>query len=140
MRSEYVFQENWKEYEFLKENCGIVEIWNRSADPQVSIARARVAPGQRTRPHSLDGTTERYLIVSGSGRAHIEGAEPRQMRAGDLAVIPPGAVQWIENIEVEDLVFYAICTPRFQMQNYRDRSKGKSVTQCSEVKGPGAAR
>lgn len=124
MRSEYVFQENWKEFELFKENCRIVEIWNRSADPKVSIARARVAPGQRTRPHSLDGTTERYLIVSGSGRAHIEGAEPRQMHAGDLAVIPPGAVQWIENTDIEDLVFYAICTPRFQMQNYRDRSEG----------------
>jgi hypothetical protein len=69
MRIEFVCQENLKEFEFFKENCRIAEIWNRSADPQVSIARARVVPGQRTWPHSLNGNTERYLIASGSGRA-----------------------------------------------------------------------
>jgi len=125
MESQYVFRKDWQEHLFAEENCRIVEIWNRSADAQVSVARARIEPGRRTRPHSLDGITERYLIVSGRGRAHIEGADaPQRMGAGDFAVIPPGAVQWIENIGEEDLIFYAVCTPRFQLKNYRDRSRG----------------
>lgn len=124
MAAEYVLQEDWREIYFAEENCHIVEIWNRREDANVSIARARVASGQRTRPHSLAGTTERYLIVSGSGRAHIEGTEPRRLDPGDFAVIPPGAVQWIETIGPAELVFYAICTPRFRPENYRDRSTG----------------
>jgi len=124
MRSEYVFREDWQESYFAEEDCHIVEIWNRGSDDRVSVARARIGPGRRTRPHSLDGTAERYLIVSGCGRAHIEGTAPRRMNAGDFAVIPPDAVQWIENIGAEDLIFYAICTPRFRPENYRDRSAG----------------
>lgn len=31
---------------------------------------------------------------------------------------------WIENTGTGELVFYAICTPRFRPENYRDRSQG----------------
>ena len=49
---------------------------------------------------------------------------PERVDPGDLVSIPAGAVQWIENTGDEDLVFYAICTPRFRMEAYRDRGTG----------------
>jgi len=107
----------------IPEGCEVLETWNRADDEDVSIARARVAAGVRTRPHSLDEIVERYLIISGTGIAHIEGLEPEQVGPGDLVSIPAGAVQWIENNGEVDLVFYAICTPRFRMDAYRNRSE-----------------
>jgi len=47
--------------EFLTaERCYIVETWNNSEDPALSIARARVEPGVTTAWHWLDG-----VIVAG---------------------------------------------------------------------------
>ncbi|MBI1194676.1 MAG: cupin domain-containing protein [Gammaproteobacteria bacterium] len=108
--------------EFLiPEGCAVLETWNRAEDRDVSIARARVAAGVRTLPHSLDGIVERYLIILGTGIAHIEGLAPEAVGPGDAVVIPAGAVQWIENTGDTDLVFYAICTPRFRMEAYHER-------------------
>lgn len=122
MKATIVHPEEGDEFP-IPEGCAVLETWNRAEDEAVSIARARVAVGVRTRPHSLDGSVERYLIVSGTGIAHIEGLAPETVGPGDAVVIPAGAVQWIENSGAEDLVFYAICTPRFRMEAYRDRSE-----------------
>jgi len=107
-----------------EEMCHILELWNRETDDAVSVARARVEPGVATRPHSVDNTIERYLIVKGTALVHVEGLDPQTVRPGDLVLIPPGAIQWLENQGSEDLVFYAICTPRFRQEVYRDRSAG----------------
>lgn len=101
------------EYPFTEEGCHILESWNDADDPQCSIARARVAPGRTTRWHALNGVTERYLIVSGSGRVEVGQGAPERVSAGDVVVIPPGVRQRIGNDSKEDLIFYAICTPRF---------------------------
>jgi mannose-6-phosphate isomerase-like protein (cupin superfamily) len=102
-----------------EERCHILELSNSADDPAVSIARARVAPGVTTRPHSLDGTEERYLVMSGEGRARIGDEPPQLLATGDAVLIPPGVSQQIENTGDEDLVFLCICTPRFRWQNYR---------------------
>ncbi|MBI5042105.1 MAG: cupin domain-containing protein [Gammaproteobacteria bacterium] len=101
-----------QEYAFV-EGCGILESWNDPDDPQASIAQARVAPGNITRWHALSGVTERYLILRGSGRVEIGDAVPEAVNAGDVVVIPAGVRQRIANTGAEDLLFYAICTPRF---------------------------
>ena len=106
------------------ERCCILELWNRKDDAGVSIARARVEAGVATQPHSLEGITERYLIVAGAGVVNVEGLPPEKVGPGDLVLIPDGAVQWIENTGSSDLGFYAICTPRFSPEAYRDRSRG----------------
>lgn len=103
------------------EGCYITEAWNREADSSLSVARARVRRGESTRPHAVEATVERYLLVAGSGVMHVEGLEPAAVGPGDLVLIPEGAVQWIENTGATDLVFYAICTPRFTPSAYRDR-------------------
>lgn len=102
---------------FFKEGCFITEWWNDPGDPQASIARARVEPGTTTRLHRLHGITERYVIIEGSGRVEIDGAHA-EMKVGDVAVIPAGRSQRIANTGSTDLVFLAVCTPRFTEAAY----------------------
>lgn len=102
----------------LDEDCYILESWNRSVDPAISIARARVEPGIKTRPHYLEGVIERYLIFSGQGEVHVGDLEAECVGPGDVVVIPAGVCQSIRNTGDRDLVFYAICTPRFTRACY----------------------
>jgi mannose-6-phosphate isomerase-like protein (cupin superfamily) len=86
----------------------------------VSIARARVEPGITTRWHRLGAIAERSVILSGSGRVEVEGIEAESVGQGAVVLIPPGAAQRISNTGDDDLVFLAICTPRFVREAYRD--------------------
>lgn len=106
--------------EFLTdEGCYILEVSNSAADSHVSIARARVPSGCETRSHSVQGTEERYLIVQGEGRVYLGHSAPVEVGPGDVVLIPPGVPQRIANIGAGDLVFYCVCTPRFQQSNYQ---------------------
>jgi len=105
---------------FTEERCHIVEVSNTSDDPDVSIARARVGPGVTTRWHRVVDTIERYVIVAGTGRVEIGDLAPRTIEVGDVAVIPAGRRQRITNIGTGDLVFLAICSPRFRQERYED--------------------
>ena len=105
---------------YFDEGCFILETWNRADDPAVSIARARVAPGVTTRLHRLEGIVERYLILSGTGEVEVEGMDPTPVQPGDLVLIPAGLGQRIANRGDADLVFLAICTPRFVPDAYED--------------------
>ena len=108
-----------KEYYFA-EGCFITEWSNSPDDPELSIARARVEPGRTTRWHCLRGTGERYVILEGAGRVEIGDLPPQAVGAGDVVVIPPGARQRIANTGDGDLVFLAICSPRFTAAAYVD--------------------
>jgi mannose-6-phosphate isomerase-like protein (cupin superfamily) len=100
------------------ERCFIAEIANDPDDDEVSIARARVRPGIATAWHRVRGTTERYLIISGRGRAEVEGLEPAEVTEGDVVRIPPQCAQRIINTGDSDLIFYCVCSPRFRQENY----------------------
>ena len=102
------------------ERCAILEFSNSHEDPELSIARARVAPGVTTAWHALDGVAERYVIQSGEGRVEVGELEPQVVGPGDVVRIPPGVSQRIGNTGEEDLIFLAICTPRFRPECYRD--------------------
>jgi mannose-6-phosphate isomerase-like protein (cupin superfamily) len=104
---------------FTDERCDILELSNSADDPAASIARARVAPGVTTRWHRLRGTTERYVILEGRGRVEMGELPPQLVEPGDVVVIPPLCRQRIANVGETDLVFLAICTPRFQQDNYQ---------------------
>lgn len=103
---------------YIGERCHIIELSNTANDSAVSIARARVEPGVTTQWHSLSGITERYLIISGTGIVEIGGLPPTAVQAGDLVLIPPSTPQRITNTGPDDLLFYAICSPRFAPQAY----------------------
>lgn len=108
-----------REYYFV-EGCFINELCNDAAHPDVSIARARVTPGITTQWHRLTATTERYVILEGSGEVEIADFAPKQVAIGDVVVIPPSIRQRIKNTGDRDLVFLAVCSPRFQEKNYID--------------------
>ena len=104
---------------YFEEGCYILELSNSECDDAVSIARARVEAGQCTKWHSLIDTVERYVIVSGSGRVEVGQEEAKIVNTGDVVLISAGLRQRIHNTGDEDLVFMAICTPRFLKENYR---------------------
>lgn len=105
---------------YFEERCHIIEWWNSGDDPQASIARARVEPGVTTRLHRLRDTSERYVVLEGRGRVEVGDLPPAIVGPGDVVVIPPGVAQRIANLGDGDLLFLAICTPRFEPANYED--------------------
>lgn len=114
-----------KEY-YFREGCYINELSNSSDDALVSIARARVEPGHTTHWHSLAGITERYVILEGRGLVEVGGDLAESVSPGDVVVIPPQVPQRISNKGDQELVFLAICSPRFDDGAYQDLD-GESI-------------
>jgi len=109
---------------YFKEGCYILELSNVEDDPAVSIARARVPRGVTTRLHRLHGIVERYLILEGIGTVEIGSLGRQQVQPGDIAIIPSECPQRVSNTGTGDLVFIAICTPRFTRSAYEDLENG----------------
>ena len=105
---------------FFREGCHINELANSAEDPDVSIARARVEPGATTRWHALADIDERYVILEGQGRVELGDRLQQAVAPGDVVVIPARTAQRISNTGDADLVFLAVCTPRFRPEAYRD--------------------
>lgn len=118
MPAKVIHSQSLEEYWF-HEGCHILEVSNHADDPEVSIARARVEAGGKTRLHSLAAVTERYLIFAGEGMVEVDRNAAVRVTAGDVVVIPAGSPQRIVNTGPGDLVFYAICSPRFRPDCYQ---------------------
>lgn len=101
-----------------EERCYIKETANDSGDEYISISRARVEPGVTTARHKLKGVSERYIIVSGQGRVEINDLDPIDVCEGDVVRIPADTAQRITNIGRIDLIFYAVCSPPFEIKCY----------------------
>ena len=108
---------------FFEEGCYILELSNSPDDPEASIARVRVEAGVTTRLHRLQGVAERYVILQGRGEVECGVALRRVVSAGDVVLIPPRCAQRIRNPGKEELIFLAICTPRFTRDCYEDIDK-----------------
>jgi len=102
---------NTQEYLFKAEGIYITELSNTPADPQVSIAKARLEPNATTTWHQLKGVTERYCILEGTGLVEIGDAPAYTVDVGDVVIIPPMVRKRIKNIGKTDLIFLAICNP-----------------------------
>lgn len=105
---------------YIAEGCHIIELSNCPDDPGVSIARARVEPGVTTRWHRLAETVERYFIIKGMGLVEVDELPAQEVHPGDVVLIPPLCRQRISNTGTEDLIFLAICSPRFTSAMYED--------------------
>lgn len=119
MRPNVIHEDLSSEF-FTDELCHITELSNSTDDPELSIARARVEPGVTTRWHRLKTSAERYVILSGSGEVEIGDLPSKAVKSGDIVLIPAMCRQRIKNTGNEDLVFLALCTPRFRLEDYED--------------------
>jgi len=102
---------------YFDERCYIAEWWNDPADADCSIARTRRA----RRDDAPAPAVGRHRAILPAAREQ-EGRS-RQARGGDGRTRigrrdPPDTAQRITNIGDEDLVFFAICTPRFHPDIY----------------------
>ncbi|HHO58884.1 MAG TPA: cupin domain-containing protein [Thiotrichales bacterium] len=111
---------------YTPEGCYIIEQSNSPDDEAVSIARARVSPGVTTQWHRLAGTVERYVILSGCGLVEVGELKPQVVGAGDSVIIPAMCRQRISNTGSDDLVFLAICSPRFRPEVYENLENEKA--------------
>lgn len=107
---------------YFKEGCFIEEWHNLEQDASCSIARVRVEAGKATKLHALKNTVERYVMLAGSAMVTV-GQKSWQVSEGDVVVIKPDEPQKIESLDQQDLLFLAICTPRFVVDNYRECSE-----------------
>ncbi len=104
---------------YFKEGCFIEEWHNSVHDEPLSVARVRVQKSETTKLHALKSTTERYVILEGTAIVTVaEKSWP--INEGDVVTILPDQPQKIQNTGESDLVFLAICTPRFDVQNYQE--------------------
>ena len=76
-------------------------------------------PGVSTAWHAVEGTVERYLVLSGQALVEVDAAPGTRVGPGDVVVIAPGDRQRVTNIGTDDFIFYALCTPRFRQAAYR---------------------
>jgi mannose-6-phosphate isomerase-like protein (cupin superfamily) len=104
---------------YTPERCFILELVNAPADPDLSIARARVEPGVTTARHALEGVDERYVVLQGRGRVEVGELPALEVGPGDVVLIPSATAQRITNVGSADLVFLCICTPGFTPGCYR---------------------
>lgn len=103
---------------YFREGCFITELSNSTEDPELSVAHVRVEPGETTRWHKLLGISERYLILSGKGRVEVGENAARDVVESEVVMIPPEVRQRITNSGETDLIFLALCTPRFEEKYY----------------------
>lgn len=104
---------------WTEERCFITEVFNSPSSPNVSLAQARVEPQIKTQVHQLS-CDEIYYILSGNGILHID-QHKHELAAGDIAFIKKGQNQSIFNpSQKEDLIFLCICSPRFELDDYRN--------------------
>jgi len=106
---------------FFKEGCWINELSNSNEDPGLSVAQATVSPGSTTKWHKLHGVIERYVILEGEGIVEAGAMPSGKVTKGDTVLIPAGRWQRITNTGESDLVFLAICTPRFDESVYEEK-------------------
>jgi len=82
-----------------------------------SLARAAVRPGDSTLPHRLK-SAEVYFVLEGTGLMHV-GPEQAEIGPGQAVYIPPGEVQFIENIGAGELAFLCIVDPAWRAADER---------------------
>jgi mannose-6-phosphate isomerase-like protein (cupin superfamily) len=101
-----------------KDGSEIREWAGQAAAPAVnqSLAEASLPPGAATTEHFHVKSEELYLVTAGMGLLRVDGAE-RALRAGDCAVIPPGARHKLWNTGDEVLRVVCACSPPYSHED-----------------------
>ena len=74
-----------------------------------SVARARLPLGTASLAHRL-ASSELYYILNGKGKLHIDDTSV-VLETGYSALVPANALQYIENISDDELLFLCIVEP-----------------------------
>ena len=96
----------------IREWAGRVSLPARSQ----SLAEATVPVGGVTIEHYHRTSEELYLVTAGEGRLTV-GDEERTIRAGDCALIPPGARHRVANIGTGPLRIVCACAPPYSHED-----------------------
>jgi mannose-6-phosphate isomerase-like protein (cupin superfamily) len=83
-----------------------------------SLAEATVPAGGVTIEHFHVTSEELYLVTAGEGRLTVDDEE-RVLRAGDCALIPPGARHKVANVGGEPLRIVCSCSPPYSDEDTR---------------------
>lgn len=101
------------------DGCRLRELLHPERDSEAKIsysfAIAYVEPGKATYRHYLR-QSEVYYIIEGIGNMHI-GEETKEVQSGDAVYIPPEKEQWIENTGQNVLVFIALVSPPWRLED-----------------------
>jgi mannose-6-phosphate isomerase-like protein (cupin superfamily) len=74
--------------------------------------------GVTTEWHRVRDIDERYVIVRGTGKVEVGDLLAAVVSEGDVVRIPANMPQRITNVGDDDLVFFAVCSPRFVQGAY----------------------
>jgi len=80
-----------------------------------SLAHAKVAVGQKTKPHKLR-SSEIYYVIAGEGLMRID-QESLEVGPECAIYIPPNAEQYIENTGNSYLEFLCIVDPAWRQED-----------------------
>lgn len=88
----------------------VVHPKNDGVDLSYSLAFARLEVGEVSEPHVLHKSSELYIFQQGKGDIFIDGKQT-SIAAGDVALVPAGAMQHVVNTGEESLEFHCIVSP-----------------------------
>jgi len=88
-------------------------------DNSYSICTVHRVQVERCSVYSAYSADTRYVILR-KGLVEIGELSPQEVAAGDVMLIPSMCPQRITNTGKDDLIFLAICSPRFVQDAYED--------------------
>jgi mannose-6-phosphate isomerase-like protein (cupin superfamily) len=80
----------------------------------LAITWVQGAPGSQQSLHAHPDSEQVYVIVAGRGRMMVDGQE-RDVGAGTMVLIPPGAQHAIRNPGPEQLIYVTATSPPFPL-------------------------
>ncbi len=83
---------------------------------QMSFYLAQV--GNEVPPHYHKKSDETYFIYKGQGKMQVD-QDFRDVKQGDIILIPKGSIHGLKNTGHEDLIIFFISSPAFDQQNDR---------------------
>ncbi len=79
-------------------------------NPELSVHRGRIEPGGEILPHTHDGQTETFYILSGQALCTM-GGKKTSVTGGQCCVAPSGVVHGLKNDGQEPVELLALFTP-----------------------------
>lgn len=86
------------------------DVVTAATNPDLSVHRGRIEPGGEIHPHTHEGQTETFYILSGQAVCTC-GGEQTPVSAGCCVVAPPGIPHGLKNAGDEPVELLALFTP-----------------------------